>query len=763
MGGNTISVGQQTVPMKQVGGVAPLPGITVTKSCPEAVPFGEEISYEITVSNTGNEALTGLSVTDTLLGNITAEFPNTTLDVGEVNTVTVGYTPQAGDPDPLTNTVTAEADGGISDAHVSATDDCTTDITHQPGIDVTKSCPESVPFGAEIEYTITVENTGNEALVGVTVNDTLLGDITGDFDVDFANPFPVGATATAVVTYTPQAGDPDPLTNTVTASGNGADSGVEASDEASCTTDIEHQPGIDVTKSCPESVPFGAEIEYTITVENTGNEALVGVTVNDTLLGDITGDFDVDFANPFPVGATATAVVTYTPQAGDPDPLTNTVTASGNGADSGVEASDEASCTTDIEHQPGIDVTKSCPESVPFGAEIEYTITVENTGNEALVGVTVNDTLLGDITGDFDVDFANPFPVGATATAVVTYTPQAGDPDPLTNTVTASGNGADSGVEASDEASCTTDIEHQPGIDVTKSCPESVPFGAEIEYTITVENTGNEALVGVTVNDTLLGDITGDFDVDFANPFPVGATATAVVTYTPQAGDPDPLTNTVTASGNGADSGVEASDEASCTTDIEHQPGIDVTKSCPEAAGVGDVITYEITITNTGNEALVDITVNDSILGDVSAEFPSTLEVGESFTAFIDYTVTEQSPDPIHNVVTASGLGADSEVEASDEASCDTDVEHPAIQIVKDGPALVHRGDTITYLFEVTNIGDVDLFDVELTDPICDEGTIRSSTTAMATRCSRSRRCGTSRARTSSPTTTRTRSRTRAP
>ncbi len=102
----------------------------------------------------------------------------------------------------------------------------------------------------------------------------------------------------------------------------------------------------------------------------------------------------------------------------------------------------------------------------------------------------MNDTLLGDITGDFDVDFANPFPVGATATAVVTYTPQAGDPDPLTNTVTASGNGADSGVEASDEASCTTDITHQPGIDVTKSCPESVPFGAEIEYTITVDEHG---------------------------------------------------------------------------------------------------------------------------------------------------------------------------------------------------------------------------------------------------------------------------------
>ena len=229
------------------------------------------------------------------------------------------------------------------------------------------------------------------------------------------------------------------------------------------------------------------------------------------------------------------------------------------------------------------------------------------------------------------------------ATAVVSYTPQAGDPDPLTNTVTATGTGADSGAEASDDASCTTDITHEPGIDVTKSCPESVPFGEDIEYTITVENTGNEPLVGVTVDDTLLGDITGDFDFDFANPFPVGEVATAVVSYTPQAGDPDPITNTVTATGTGADSGAEASDDASCTTDILN-PTIDVEKSCTELAHVGDTVTYTITVTNTGDEDLDSVTVMDTVLGDLSASFADELAVGASESHEFDYVVLEQRP-----------------------------------------------------------------------------------------------------------------------
>ena len=166
------------------------PGIDVEKQCPHSAPFGEEISYPITVSNVGGEVLTGLTVTDTLIGDITSEFPDTTLDVGEVDTVTVGFTPQ-GDPYRVTNTVIAEADGDISAIHVSALANCTTYITHQPGIDVTMSCPESVPFGEDIEFTITVTNTGNEAARGPRrERHAARRDITGDFAFDFAEPVP---------------------------------------------------------------------------------------------------------------------------------------------------------------------------------------------------------------------------------------------------------------------------------------------------------------------------------------------------------------------------------------------------------------------------------------------------------------------------------------------------------------------------------------------------------------------------------------------
>ena len=142
----------------------------------------------------------------------------------------------------------------------------------------------------------------------------------------------------------------------------------------------------------------------------------------------------------------------------------------------------------------------------------------------------MTDALLGgDITAAFN--FPNPFPVGDSASADFTYTPGANE-DPVENSVSASGDGVDSGVTATASDSCDTDITHEPGIDVVKECPESVSAGEDVVFTITVTNTGNEPLENLFVTDALLGgNITAAFS--FPNPFPVGDSASADFTYTP--------------------------------------------------------------------------------------------------------------------------------------------------------------------------------------------------------------------------------------
>jgi Domain of unknown function DUF11 len=329
------------------------------------------------------------------------------------------------------------------------------------------------------------------------------------------------------------------------------------------------------------------------------------------------------------------------------------------------------------------------------------------------------DTVNGNAPVNISNLFADTLAAGGSDSAQYVYSPDANDPDPLPNTVTVTADGVFSSTQVTDTDTCDTDITHEPGIDVTKSCPAEVPFGADIEYTITVENTGNEALEGVTVTDTLLGDITGEFDFNFANPFPVGGFATAVVTYTPGA-DEDPVLNTVTATGTGADSGVKASDEASCETDVVNpNPAISVEKACIALAHEGDTVTYTIIVTNTGDEDLDGVTVTDTILGDLSASFADELAAGASESHDFDHVVLESDPDPLLNEVTAAGSGVDSRVVVDDLADCATDIIHPAIEIVKTvDEETVPIGTTVTFTYVVTNTGDTTLYDISVDDDI---------------------------------------------
>lgn len=363
--------------------------------------------------------------------------------------------------------------------------------------------------------------------------------------------------------------------------------------------------------------------------------------------------------------------------------------------------------------EPGIQVTKACSGPAGIGDEVTYTITVTNTGNEDLDNLEVDDSLLGDLSGSFP----DTLDVGESVQREFTREVLASDPDPLPNEVTASAEGVETNDRVSDDASCRTDVTHEPGIAVSKQCAGTALVGQEVAYTIQVTNTGDEPLNNVTVVDSLLGDISDLFDDTLG----VGDSETEIVTRIVLPGE-DPVLNTVTASGTGADSGVTVDDEAGCSSDVL-LPGINIVKDGPDLAHVGDEVTYTFVVTNTGEVPLLDVTITDPLcdpgtLSDFSGDGNDNgrLDLSETWTASCTHVVTASDGDPVPNTAVVNGEDrAGNPVSDSDDHL--VDIIHPDIRIVKTAnPLSGQPGDEVTYTYVVTNTGDTTLFDISVDD-----------------------------------------------
>jgi uncharacterized repeat protein (TIGR01451 family) len=264
-----------------------------------------------------------------------------------------------------------------------------------------------------------------------------------------------------------------------------------------------------------------------------------------------------------------------------------------------------------------------------------------------------------------------------------------------------------------------------PEIDVEKSCPDAVGSGEEIDYTITVENTGTEALVDISVDDTLLGDITDEFVPDLSQGLAVGATATATVTHTPALGV-NPVINTVTATGTGAVSDADDSDTDSCETEVTPPgPAIQIVKDGPALVHRGDTITYQFEVTNTGDVELFDVVLTDPRCDagtiDPGDDVDGSLAVDEVWHFTCTHLVTQDDPDPIPNTATVRGDTEEGEGgdEVTDQDDHEVDIIHPAISIVKTvSDDTVPAGTVVTYTYLVTNTGDTMLFDISVDDDV---------------------------------------------
>ncbi len=306
----TLAAGEN-YPDADFGYLLPAPAIELLKTgtlnldvvSPAGVAnVGDQITYEFTVTNTGNVTLNDVSVTDpviTVLGGPTITLAPLASDS---TTFTGVYTLTQIDINNGSFTNTAEATGTPSTGGEDVTDDDddTQTLPAVPEMALTKTASAVDTAGNGIldraneliGYTITVENTGNIALTGVSVSDPLLTDL----DCDAGTPgsqtsgfsIAVGGTLTCTGSYAVTQTDLDDngggdgdIDNTVS-----ADSAETPSEDASAEVPLGQSPLIGLAKrvvSVTEITAGTYDVTYELLVQNYGSAALSALQVTDDL------------------------------------------------------------------------------------------------------------------------------------------------------------------------------------------------------------------------------------------------------------------------------------------------------------------------------------------------------------------------------------------------------------------------------------------------------------------------------------------------
>ncbi|WP_406662197.1 hypothetical protein V7O66_06060 [Methanolobus sp. ZRKC3] len=714
------------------------------------IPEGDAVTWTYVVTNTGNVDLTNIQVTDNVLGAISNIIDQAdgddTLAVGESWILEATGDAECG---PYENEATVTGDSGDTTVDDS-------DLSHYfgecPEIDIEKATNgedadtapgPGIPEGDVVTWTYVVTNTGNVDLTNIQVADNVLGAITNIIDkADGDDILAVGESWTLEATGTAECG---PYENEATVTGDSGDTTVDDSDPShyfgECPEiDIEKATnGEDADTAPGPGIPEGDVVTWTYVVTNTGNVDLTNIQVADNVLGAITNIIDkADGDDILAVGESWTLEATGTAECG---PYENEATVTGDSGDTTVDDSDPSHYFGEC---PEIDIEKATngedadtapgPE-IPEGDAVTWTYVVTNTGNVDLTNIQVTDNVLGAITNIIDkADGDDILAIGESWTLEATGDAECG---PYENEATVTGDSGDTTVDDSDLShyfgECPEiDIEKATnGEDADTAPGPGIPEGDVVTWTYVVTNTGNVDLTNIQVTDNVLGAITNIVDqADGDDTLAVGESWTLEATGTAECG---PYENEATVTGDSGDTTVDDSDLSHYFGEC---PGIDIEKATngedADAApgpGIpeGDVVTWTYVVTNTGNVDLTNIQVTDNVLGAITnivdqADGDDTLAVGESW---ILEATGDAECGQYENEATVTG-------DADGTQLLDVDLSHyfgecPGIDIEKatngedadaaPGPG-IPEGDLVTWTYVVTNTGNVDLTNIQVTDNV---------------------------------------------
>jgi len=447
-------------------------------------------------------------------------------------------------------------------------------------IDLEKAGPETAAPGDTVTYHFLVKNCGDVVLKGgAQVYDPLFGDDPiwdGDLEPEEVVEFDK--------TYDLPSDHCGGFTNDAWAVGHPPDY-PEVRDDDSWTIDIvcgpEPSPSIDVEKyvSTDDEGPWhdadtpaealevvvGSDVYFRFEVENTGNVELTNITLNDDR-HDVSGCTLTD-----PLAPDASFECVIGPFTALEGLQWNTATATGDYDGETYEDTDIAKYYGYHEVAPSIEVDKTAdPTSVDEpGGEVEFTVRVTNTSEEAVTLTSLLDDVHGDLNGQGTCSVEQEIAAGeyyecSFSAGVIG---DAGDSETDTVTATAE-DGEGNEVEAEDDATVTiTDVPSEIEVDKTADPTEVAEPGGEVEFTVRVDNTS--AVDSVTIDsltDTVYGDLNGQGDCAVPQTIPAGGyyECSFSATVSGEAGDSE--TDVVTASGTDDDGNpVSDSDDATVT------------------------------------------------------------------------------------------------------------------------------------------------------------------------------------------------------
>jgi uncharacterized repeat protein (TIGR01451 family) len=305
-----------SLPTVDLGGTfATGPGLAIdVEAADTEYVVGETIDYVVTVTNTGGAPLTGVEIVDT-------DVPGCDVSVGALG---VGTEHQQ----ECSHTAVA-ADIGTFTHEASANSDQTTPVAGSSQVTVLTNAGASIEVqaddtsyvvGEEIDYTVTVTNTGGVPLTGVTITDT---DVAGCATV--VGSLAVGAADETECSHTAVGADIGTFSHTATVDSDQTEPIASAASEVTVVAG----PALEISVvSNEETVLAGEDVHYTVTVTNAGGVPLTGVTVSDTDFPDCAGA-----PGSLQPGTGHAFLCTYTTVVGDVGTLSHTATADSDQTD----------------------------------------------------------------------------------------------------------------------------------------------------------------------------------------------------------------------------------------------------------------------------------------------------------------------------------------------------------------------------------------------------------------------------------------------